>query len=333
MNDFSTDKPMSEQSSRLLELTGIALVLTIAFHFLLAERMFGFGFAAFIIILASCMVLVAALGKRSINMWAFIFLIPAVLSAASHVLYANGVSRILGFFIGFGSLSLFAFWLTRPLINLKSVKCLWPFNFWIDTIWPYGSLSKFFKSIKVDKRINSIVLGIVIAIPFLLIFLALFTSADQLFAKSFSQIFSGVEIGENVYRFLRDIIVALFFLASGLLMYSRMHKPVEEKNKSTLLGINNVALITFLTSLNLLFAIFVIFQAAYFFGGEALLASQDLTYADYARHGFFELLFASGLVFGIVWFIYRTTEMKNRVVSMLNVVMIALTGVIIASAI
>ena len=333
MTDIQTNKPMSETSNRLIEITGIALILTIAFHFLLAERYFGFGYAAFIIILASCMVLIAALGKRAINMWAFIFLLPAILTAVSQTLYSNEVSRTLSFFMGFGSLTLFAFWLTRPLIAYKNVKCLWPFDLWLDTIWPYRSLGKFFNSIKMDKKANSIILGIVIAIPFLLIFLALFTSADQLFAKSFSELFNDVEIGENVFRFLRDIIVALFFLASGILMYSRMNKTVTEKDSQALLNMNNVAVITFLISLNILFAIFVIFQAAYFFGGEALITAQDITYAEYARHGFFELLFASGLVFGIVWFIYRTTEMKNRIIAILNVVMIALTGIIIISAI
>jgi len=329
----TTDSPLSARSSRALEIVGISLVITLAFHFLIAEHGFGFGLAAFIIIVAAGMTMVAALGKRSINMWAFLFLLPAVLSAASQALFANEVTRTLSFFLAVGSLSMFAFWITRPIITFKEVKCLWPLTLWLETIWPFGALGKFFSSIKVDKRLGSIVLGIIIAIPFLLIFLALFTSADSLFAKSFSQLFSSDELARTAIKLIRDIIVGLFFLSGGFMMLGRMNKPAEDKIRSTAMNLNNVALITFLVSLNVLFLIFVLFQAAYFFGGEALITAQDITYANYARNGFFELLFAAGLVFGIIWFIYRATEMKNRIVSLLNVILVVLTGVVIASAI
>ena len=48
--------------------------------------------------------------------------------------------------------------------------------------------------------------------------------------------------------------------------------------------------------LDALFLAFVAVQARYFFGGTQRLALLELTYAEYARRGFFELLAVAGLV-------------------------------------
>src|SRR5207245_8000783 len=61
------------------------------------------------------------------------------------------------------------------------------------------------------------------------------------------------------------------------------------------LGIVPVA--TALGLIDLLFLLFVVVQARYFFGGTTLIEhTTGLTYAEYARRGFFELVTASGLV-------------------------------------
>jgi hypothetical protein len=199
-------------------------------------------------------------------------------------------------------------------------------------LWPFPSLGAHLSKVKSDKRMGSILLGIGISIPFLLIFLSLFTSADQLFAKSFSNIFETEEVARLAFKIFRDLIVGAFFLSSGFLMLARMNKSIEDKALKMWGWLNQTALATFLVMLNLLFVIFVGFQAAYFFGGEELVKDQGLTYADYAVSGFFELLFVAGLVFGITWFIYRGTEMKHRLSALLSAVLIAQTGVIIFSA-
>jgi uncharacterized protein DUF4153 len=52
-----------------------------------------------------------------------------------------------------------------------------------------------------------------------------------------------------------------------------------------------------LGALNLLFLAFVVVQFRYLFGGEGLVEERvGLTYAEYARHGFFELVAVSVLV-------------------------------------
>src|SRR5439155_8923059 len=88
---------------------------------------------------------------------------------------------------------------------------------------------------------------------------------------------------------------------------------------------------------NLLFAAFVAVQIRYLFGGRALVESKvHLTYAQYARHGFFELLAVSLLVlpllFGAHALLRHRSPFSLRLVQALSAVLIALVLVVMASA-
>ena len=91
-----------------------------------------------------------------------------------------------------------------------------------------------------------------------------------------------------------------------------------------------------LGTVDLLFALFVIIQFAYFFGGRATLAVNDLTYSEYARHGFFELVAVSVLTLGLVnaldWVTVRHALRHTRIFRIFAVILVALTGVILVSA-
>lgn len=65
--------------------------------------------------------------------------------------------------------------------------------------------------------------------------------------------------------------------------------------------------------LNVLFACFVIVQFRYFFGGAARVMSiTELTYAEYARRGFFELTWVAGLVLPLLLITHALLQRKER---------------------
>src|SRR5207245_9257111 len=67
------------------------------------------------------------------------------------------------------------------------------------------------------------------------------------------------------------------------------------------LALGIVPVVPALGLLDLLFLVFVVVQLRYFFGGAELIQrTTDLTYAEYARHGLFELVAASSLVLPIL---------------------------------
>ncbi|MHB8830763.1 MAG: DUF4153 domain-containing protein [Patescibacteria group bacterium] len=327
------NQPASQNRSSYMEILVISLLLTAVFHFLPADHPTGIAFAIFVLALSLGMILVAGLGQKPLNNWSYIFLVPALISAVADAMYSSSVVQGLAFAISLSSLTFFAFWLTIPKIDFSKVREFWPLMFIKETIWPLGSLAHVVSKMKGDRRLGGVAIGTILALPFLLLFAIAFSSADQLFAKSFSSIFQNADFWVYVSKTIRDLVVSNFFLASGTTMLTRLvdaRKPAEPKEEPTTL--NQTVFVTFLALINILFLVFVGFQFAYFFGGQAYLAAQGITYASYARQGFFQLLFVAGVVFGMTWVIYWMTNMRQRWTKILSIALIVETGIIIASA-
>jgi hypothetical protein len=195
------------------------------------------------------------------------------------------------------------------------------------------------------RRAAAVARGLVIATPLVAVFGALFMSADAVFA----------DLVLNVVRFDVDLIAShlLLFCVSawlatgylrGFLTGTELLPPrvlwrdgalVALTPKRPTLGITEVA--TVVAALDLLFLVFVIVQFRYLFGGDALVqVTSDLTYAEYARRGFFELVFAVFLVVPVLlaadWLLERRSRRDDLVFRSLAVVQIGLVFAIAASA-
>ncbi len=195
------------------------------------------------------------------------------------------------------------------------------------------------------RRAAAIARGLVIATPLVVVFGALFMSADAVFAK----------LVANVFRFDVEWIaghIVLFsilaWLSTGYLrgfltgtdlpplrVLSRDGALFAFVPKRPALGITEVA--TALAALDLLFLLFVMVQFRHLFGGDALVqVTPGLTYAEYARRGFFELVFAVALVVPILlvadWLLDRPLRRDVLVFRGLAAVQIGLVLAIAASA-
>lgn len=97
------------------------------------------------------------------------------------------------------------------------------------------------------------------------------------------------------------------------------------------LGSTEIAIV--LGALDLLFLGFVLVQARYLFGGSAVVQSQaHLTYAQYARHGFFELVVVSVLVLPVLLAANALARDRKRLVRGLSGVLVGLELVVALSA-
>jgi hypothetical protein len=90
--------------------------------------------------------------------------------------------------------------------------------------------------------------------------------------------------------------------------------------------------------LDILFLAFVTVQIRYFFGGAALVqATTGLTYAEYARRGFFELVWVAALVLPLLlvahWLLRKENPVHERIFRVLAGAQVALLFVIMASAV
>jgi hypothetical protein len=90
--------------------------------------------------------------------------------------------------------------------------------------------------------------------------------------------------------------------------------------------------LTVLVALDVLFGSFVALQLAYLFGGLDTLAASGLTYANYARRGFFELLAVGFLVGGLIAALEATISSRSRRYVVALLVLVGLTGAVLASS-
>lgn len=311
---------------------GVAVLLTTAFHFFFAEHPFGLPSAILVALTLLGIHLLLHVGHHRPNRWAYLFLVPIAFATVAKILYASDVVQVLGFGITVVSLALYAYWISAPHVAFSQIKSLWPFSLIIGTIWPFHSFEKLFSNLHNGKQGGRMLIGLALAIPFLFIICGLFASADPLFNKAITDLFTNFELNELIGKTIRDMVLCVFFLGSGWMVAMRIVEKREPSANIQAPDPGTTVLATFLGLLNLLFLVFVGFQLAYFFGGESFIRDQGLTYAEYARSGFFQLLAVAGLVFFISWSIYWATGLRNMVTKALASLLILQTFVISFSA-
>jgi hypothetical protein len=89
---------------------------------------------------------------------------------------------------------------------------------------------------------------------------------------------------------------------------------------------------TILIVVDLLFAVFVVLQLAYLFGGRDTLALSGITYAEYARRGFFDLVMVAFLSGTLVVAIDAAAGRRSRVLLAASLALLGLTAVVLLSA-
>jgi len=179
--------------------------------------------------------------------------------------------------------------------------------------------------------------GIAIATPIVLVFGALLVSADAAFENLVTRVFS-FDV-ENVVSHI-FLACVLSWIAAGLLRASFFEPPQRTvpltRPSFVALGFVEIAII--LVALDLLFAVFVALQITYLFGGEAYAKSTvGLTFAQYYRRGFFELVAVAALVLllqlSLHWLLRKEDPRHERWFRIIACIQIGLVAVIMLSAV
>jgi hypothetical protein len=182
--------------------------------------------------------------------------------------------------------------------------------------------------------------GVAIGVPLLLLFGGLFFAADAVFKNL---VVSSVPDLRHVWLHL-FVGAGIAWLSCGLLRdllatrdEQRLVAPELAGLRTRRIPVGQTEIAVALGIVNVLFAAFVAVQIRYLFGGRGLVESRvHLTYAQYARHGFFELVAVSLLVlpllFGAHALLRHRSPFSLRVVQALSAVLIALVLVVMASA-
>ena len=205
-----------------------------------------------------------------------------------------------------------------------------------------GSLPLIFKDIQWrelprddrTRHMRGAAFGVLIAVPLLIVFAALFASADPVFSSVLSNLFA-----VNMESVIQHSVLIVFWgaLTAGYLRWGMLGRPVALQSPDAKPIESVVPLATALGLLNFLFLMFVIVQLRYFFGGASIVEeTSGLTYAQYARQGFFQLVVASGLVLPVLLgadhLVGTGTVVQVRVFRQLAALLLVLLAIIMASA-
>jgi hypothetical protein len=192
------------------------------------------------------------------------------------------------------------------------------------------------------QRATPVLRGLLIALPIGLIFVALFSAADAVFARVVRDAFTfDLDLGDATGRVVVTLVAG--WLAAGALAFAvpqpAMGSTTPDANPATpnadalplpRLGVTEA--VTVLVVVDLLFALFVALQAAYLFGGQDTLEASGLTYSEYARRGFLELIVVAALAGGLVLTLQAVVTHRSRLHVGAAIGLGLLTAVVLASA-
>lgn len=184
------------------------------------------------------------------------------------------------------------------------------------------------------RRAAPVLRGLLIAVPLVVLFVALFAAADAVFARIAGDLFDwDLDLGTLPVRIAMALVVG--WLSAGLLTFvavGRDGEPTPAVPREGRLRLGSAEATTVLVVLDLLFLGFVALQGAYLFGGQDTLTASGLTYAEYARRGFFELLVAAFVVGGLVLAAEATIARRTPAYLAAAIGLVTLTAVVLGSA-
>jgi hypothetical protein len=164
-------------------------------------------------------------------------------------------------------------------------------------------------------RLMPVLRGGLLAVPVLFLFTVLLASADAVFEEVVARVLSfkvGLTLVDTLWRGL--FTVAGAFVALGLLAHAlrRRRQGTEAGEAEVAPAVARLGFaesLTLVGLVDLLFLGFAAIQLTFLFGEASL--PEGLTYAGYARRGFFELLAVSMMTLGLSLALARWTRLQG----------------------
>lgn len=164
------------------------------------------------------------------------------------------------------------------------------FRIFISALSSISNINITVKSLfsKIDgekKSLGKVLIGLACAIPVLIVVIPLLISSDDAFEGLVTKILSNCFI--SVLKALVGVIIAIFIISYA---FSLKNGRIQKSNDNEFSGIDGIYLASFLSAISLCYILYLFSQLAYFFSAfKGLLPNGDITYAQYARKGFFEM--------------------------------------------
>ncbi len=199
-----------------------------------------------------------------------------------------------------------------------------------------GAAAKSLCSGRSRNRFLLILAGLGVTVPIAMVVVPLLLSADEYFAFLSRRVLNSLiaALGETaVYLFLGLLAAPFLF---SLLYALRRPQPLPEQKTQAVPQVDPVVAAVALLSMDLLYALFLAVQFTVLFGGaEYLAGASGVTYAQYARSGFFQLVAVAGINLSLILSALQFTRREGRLwrgVEILCTAMVCMSGAFLVSA-
>jgi len=328
-----------QELNKIISIFSISVLLGILFDYFFFDKGLGIAFPLYILLIVFGLFGISYVYKKKIKKDALLLLIPLFFFSVMTAVRSSELLTFLNIVACIYLLLLIADLCFDKKISNYLIK-----DYIVVPFTPFKFINPFFKSVSElfslrkkdkDKKVSSqIVRGILISIPFLIIFILLFSSADLVFQKYMSDLVSINIEGETIVRIFLVLLVSCVFVGAYSYIFNVKKEVISYKEKK--LRIGSIESYILLGSVNLLFLIFISVQITYLFGGQSNISSLGFTYAQYARKGFFELIGVAVISFflllGLDKYIKREKGNNLRIFNVLSSLLVAEVVVIMISA-
>ena len=274
----------------------------------------GLGVTVFSVILCSASIIYLKFSGMKQSRESLAFLGIIILSAVNFTLFDDVYIKCLNFVF----LSLcFVYWICiytgRRLENKISlylisdmIHQLFVIPFFNFTCCFSGIKQVFVKNQK-GKVVLSGLVGILFFLPVLILVVTLLTDADAAFEGLMDRI--QISFSENMLDYIMQFVFGLPVACYlyGLIFGNRYQRNMGhmtldsvDKNLTAFRFAPDVTVYSALTVLSLIYMVFFLAQTSYLFSAFGDNLPQTMTYAEYARRGFFELCAVSGINLAVI---------------------------------
>lgn len=136
------------------------------------------------------------------------------------------------------------------------------------------------------KNRSAVLVGLLIAIPVLAILIPLLISADAAF-EGLLKLLPEVDITEPVAAVILGFCAACVLYTRAVALAKSEKNPAAQKQRK---GMHPLTVNTVLGAVCVLYMVYLFSQLAYISGGLAGILPEEFTMAEYARRGFFEMV-------------------------------------------
>lgn len=339
-------EPMSFSTADIVFAFGMLLIGFFYWN-LININSLGFGVTLFAAILCTAVIAYFSSSGLHQTKGSLALLGILILSAANFVLFDGVLIKFLNFLFLSGC---FVYWVCSFAgTRLESKISIYILSDMIHQLFvtPFCNFTGCFAGVrqifihnKKGKGVLSGVIGILFFLPVLILVISLLINADAAFESLMDKI--QFTMTENMIELLRDIILGLpvacylFGLVYGN-RYRRYTGDLTTEAVNDRAGVfrivPEIAGYSALTALSLVYAVFFLAQTAYLFSAFNDSLPNSMTYAEYARRGFFELCSVSGINLGVIAAAHLVVKTdKIKILKVETAVLCVFTIALIATA-